>query len=459
MQNKFSSFLAPNTETEEYIIAFLLKNQKEAYRTKEHYFFDPTCKIFYQCIKDINETEFKCSFHLIYEFAKKKNQTIDSDTYQRIVNTYTTFDNVNFYFNKLKDIFIQNEILKKVESIIAKSIDKKDFDKQGIKELSGLLESDIVSLGDNEGLLDTSQLTERYRKEQQLRQTGERKRSLGFAELDKYVTRTAAPEEITILLGFKGFGKSAFKLSQENNLINDGICVVSFNPEMPTISNTDRLVGIRSGISIYDLIKKDKDQRLQNTIERELKRIEEIPNFLYIEEPSLNIYSVLEKIRKAKQIFSDRGVLPDDEYMFVTFDTFDMLEEFENADPKKIKSNVNQYHRKISRKEKIHSEWLLQANENKIRGTIFKKPDDLDFYKFGEEDIEGGAAYSSKARVVMSINRPVQMKKKYFPDRMDEWNMELDLLNLSGVKQNDGPLFFTQFSFNENMRIYPHKKN
>jgi hypothetical protein len=102
---------------------------------------------------------------------------------------------------------------------------------------------------------------------------------------------------------------------------------------------------------------------------------------------------------------------------------------------------------------------LLQGNENKLRmGKIFKKAEELDYYRIGVEDIEGGASFAAKARLVLSLNRPVQMKKQLFPQRMEEWNMEDDLLNISGVKQNDAPLFFTQFSFGDNMRIYPHKK-
>jgi hypothetical protein len=458
IEKELSSYLPINKEIEETLISYFIRNQKETHRTKEKYLFDSLCKTLYESIKEINEFDLICNVGILFDFAKKKNKDVEKSEIQRIFDSYTNFDNIKYLFTKLKDFYIENEILKKVEIIAAKTLDKGILDKEGIKELSQLLESDIVNLGDNEGLLDTKVITNRYRKEQENRQLGARKRSLGYKELDALVTRPGAPEEMTILVGMKGSGKSAFKLCQENNLINSGICVVSFNPEMPLVSNMDRLVSIRSGLNIFELLKKDKDKQLQNTIERELRRIEAIPNFLYFEEATLDLYVVRDLIRKAKQIFSDKKVLPDDEYIFVTFDTFDMLEDFEDAEPKRIKANMNKFHRLIMRKEKIHSELLLQANENKIRmGKMFKKPEDLDYYKIGKEDIEGGAAFAAKARLVISINRPVQMKKEFFPERMEEWNMEMDLLNISGVKQNDGPLFFTQFSFNENMRIYSHK--
>lgn len=459
MQNKeISSYLAINKDIEEHVIAFLIQNQKEVHRTNEKYFYDSLCKVLYLCTKEANELGYKCDVHIIHDLAKKKINDIEKSEIQRIISTYTEFDNIKYLFTKLKDFYIENQILKKVEQIAAKTLDKNELDKHGIKELTQILEKDISSLGDNQGLISTKEIADRYREEQIRRQVGDRKRSLGFPELDRNVTRPAAPEEITILVGLKGMGKSAFKLQQENNLINSDICVVSFNPEMPLISNTDRLIGIRSGLTAYELLKKEKDSKLQNQIEREIRRIESIPNFLYYEDADLNFYTVHEAIRKAKQIFSDRKVLPEDEYMFITFDTFDMLEEFEDASPQKIKANMNKFH-KIVRKEKVHAELLLQGNENKLRnGNIIKKPEDLDYYKIGVEDIEGGASFAAKARLVLSLNRPVQMKKMKFPERMQEWNMELDLLNISGVKQNDGPLFFTQFSFNENMRIYGYEK-
>lgn len=453
-----STYLPVNKDNEEYAISYLIKNQKEIYRTKEKFFFDPLCRILYQCIFQINDKGHKCEINILFEYAKDKSKNIEKEDIIKIINSYENFDNIKRVFKKLQDFYVSNEILKKVEVIANKSLDKNDLDKQGIKELSNLLEKDVASLGDNENLLDTKDIGKRYREEQEKRQKGERKRSLGWAELDQYVTRPASPEEITLLLGLKGFGKSAFKLCQENNLINSGICVVAFNPEMPLLSNTDRLIGIRSGIPIQELLKKEKEQQLRNQIEREIRRIENIPNYLYYEDADLNLYTLRDKIQKAKQIFSDKKVLPEDEYIFITIDTFDMLEEFEDADPRRIKANVNRFH-KIIRKEGVHAEILLQANENKLRmGNLIKKVEDCDFYKMGIEDIEGGAAYAAKARLVISLNRPVQMKKMKFPERMEEWNMENDLLNVAGVKQNDGKLFFLQFSFDDNMRIRPHKK-
>jgi replicative DNA helicase len=453
-----SSFLPNNVETEQQIISYLIRNQKEAHRINKKFFFDNYCKLFYENIVRINEESLSCDVNLLYDFVKQQESNVNKEDIQKIFDTYTKFDNIEFLFTKLKDFYISNQILQKVEDIAAKTLDKNSLDIKGIKELGGLLDSDIVSLGDSAGLLTTKDLTKRYREELEKRDSGIRKRSLGYMELNKYVTRPAAAEESSILVGMKGGGKSAYKLNIENNLANQGICVISFNPEMPMLSNVDRWIGIRAGIPTTELMKEKKEQALKTQIERELKRIENIPNFLYYDDAYLDIHLILDRIRKSKQIFAKAGVLPEDEYVFVTFDTFDMVTEFESADPRQIKAGMNKFHRMIVRKEKIHAFLLLQANENKIRGNMFKKPEDLDYFKVGIEDIEGGAAYAAKARIVLSINRPVQMKKQFFQQRMDEWNMENDLMNISCVKQNDGPLFFTQFSFNDNMRIYSHKQ-
>jgi hypothetical protein len=455
-----SSFLPINKEREEEIISYFYKNQKEVFRVEEKYFFDITCKLLYWCIKEISTTEYICDIHLLYDYAKKKKVNIDKKEIERIVNTEITHKNIDLLFTSIKDFYIENEILKKVETIASKTLNKKELDREGIKELSIILSKDISSLGDNAGLFNTQEIADKYRAEQEKRESGIKIRSLGYKEIDQFVTRPAAEEEMTVLVGLKGMGKSIFKLCQINNLLNQGICVVAFEPEMPMMSNIDRWISVRSGVSTYELLKKDKDQKLKNRIEKELRRIESLPNFIYYEDASLNIYKILDLTHKAKQIFRDRGVLPNDEYIFESFDTFDMLEDFEDADPKKIKANINKFHRLVVRPEKIHAYLLWQGNENKLRsGKMFKNPDDLDYYRIGVEDIEGGAAIASKARLVMSLNRPVQMKKMLFSERMEEWNMERDLLNIAGVKQNDGNLFFTQFSFGDNMRIYPYRGN
>jgi hypothetical protein len=50
------------------------------------------------------------------------------------------------------------------------------------------------------------------------------------------------------------------------------------------------------------------------------------------------------------------------------------------------------------------------------------------------------------------------MKKQYFPERKEEWNLEPDLININGIKQNEGPLFFEQFGFSDNFRLLPYKR-
>ena len=214
---------------------------------------------------------------------------------------------------------------------------------------------------------------------------------------------------------------------------------------------------MRSSIDIEDLVSAEKDRRLESRIENALRGLEDNPYYLYNSDADLDFNKVDSLISKAKQIFKERGVLPEDEYIWTKFDTFDMLSEFDGADPKKIKANVNIFHRLI-RKQRVFALLLMQANENKIRGEIkFKKPEDLDWYKLGKEDIEGGAAYASKARVVFAINRPNYLKKEFFPERMEEWNLEPDIINIHSAKLNDGNPFFLQFVRGDYYRIDPYK--
>ena len=101
---------------------------------------------------------------------------------------------------------------------------------------------------------------------------------------------------------------------------------------------------------------------------------------------------------------------------------------------------------------------VIQANENKFRGgKIFKKPDELDFYKVGLEDIEGSASFAQRCRVIMTLTRPLQLKKRYFPEQMEQWEIETDFINCNIVKQNDGAEGFIQFVFGDNFNIYPFK--
>ena len=162
-------------------------------------------------------------------------------------------------------------------------------------------------------------------------------------------------------------------------------------------------------------------------------------------------------IYMVKKKFKNAGVLPDDGYTVVTVDLGDMIEEFSGKDPYQLKAAVNKLSI-INRKHNCHIIYVLQSNENNLRGGKgFSTPEACDHFTLQPENIEGGSAYASRARVVMAINRPSILKKRYFPARQEEWDLETDVLYVNVVKQNDGKLGRCGFIFpDDSYRLKPY---
>jgi hypothetical protein len=457
MTASLSDYIPSCVEHEKLFISYILKENSAIIKLPYEYLTDYYCKEFYKSILKIKEDQLILTQDLLEEFCKKNIVEFDINIFNDFF-TEKDFSNIDYSIFKVKENFFKRELAEDLNKVVGEFIiSKKDVNINSVKKLISSVNENLLGMESDKQLLTTEDIGRDYRTILLNRKKGTIKRSLGSPELDKKLIRPANAGEMNLLLGMKGGLKSTIALNWENYLINSGICVLSFNPEMEAETNYDRLVSMRSSIDIEDLVSAEKDRRLEGRIENTLQGLEDNPYYLYNSDADLDFNKVDSLISKAKQIFKERGVLPEDEYIWTKFDTFDMLSEFDGADPKRIKANVNIFHRLI-RRQRIFALLLMQANENKIRGEIkFKKPEDLDWYKLGKEDIEGGAAYASKARVVLAINRPNYLKKEFFPEQMEEWNLEPDIINIHSAKLNDGNPFFLQFVRGDCYRIEPYK--
>jgi hypothetical protein len=99
------------------------------------------------------------------------------------------------------------------------------------------------------------------------------------------------------------------------------------------------------------------------------------------------------------------------------------------------------------------------VNENQLRKKMFSDPQDVDKYRPNLEDIYGSAAYSQRARVVLVLHRPRDIKKRLFPELTDAWENELDIIKCAIAKQSDGDLSVQEFLFDPScLRVVPYYK-
>lgn len=146
-------------------------------------------------------------------------------------------------------------------------------------------------------------------------------------------------------------------------------------------------------------------------------------------------------MREAKKIFKEKNVLPEDGYFITTIDLLTMISEISKAtdSPSKLEDPVNRVH-SINMKHKGHLIYVIQANENKVRsGKVPTTEEACDSFRYRKEDVKNGAIYAERSRVMLSITRPLKLKKDYLIDhpKKDMWFLEPDIMVVFIAKQND----------------------
>lgn len=257
-----------------------------------------------------------------------------------------------------------------------------------------------------------------------------------------------------------------FSNNQKNYLVNKGICVLEFQFDMPDEAVDDRIIGLRGNIPLNDLDNGKLltvDRHVNKKISGVLSDLENKHNYLRFSEGTASIDEIDYYIYEAKSYFRNHGVLPDDEYIFIIFDTVEMIQDFVNSSGvQQIKNCIEKLH-VINKKHNCHMFNLLQANENKLRGgNMFKKPEQLDYYTIGMEDIHGSSAYGMRSRLILSAQRPVYMKKQFFPEHEDFplWEEDDDLYVIRSIKLNSGEPYRVEFVLDPHtLKLYPLKKD
>jgi replicative DNA helicase len=457
MNEVFVKLLPDNSEIEKLALQHIIVDKNFISKLKSDYFFKEENKNLFASLLHAHENGIAFDKELVKRFCSLSKQYVD-ESYLDTVFSSLPKDGAHakYVSQQLKNSYLQYVSLQHLEELVSIATDKKSFSVDKIKKKILDLNDKIID-SESSLLLDGGNLADDYMSIMQKRKEGVVNRSLGFKIFNQYITRPASPGEMTGIVANKGSGKSIFVKCIEKELVEDRVCVVSINLEMSEESCLDRKMCLETGYPLREIIKMSNDS-IEEDLEKELVKLRENNYYLFYKESELSLTNLDSILYEAKEIFRKKGVLPEDEYMVVVIDLLDMVEEFSDSDSSyKIKKAINKLHQ-ITRKHKIHTINVIQANENKFRGgKIFKKPDELDYYKVGLEDIEGSASFAQRCRVIMTLTRPLQLKKRYFPEQMEQWELETDFINCNIVKQNDGPEGFLQFVFGDNFNIYPFK--
>lgn len=454
----FEKFIPSVEEEEKYVLAHILRKPIDYNLISESDLVSSQAKHFYRAIDELYNKQNISRFDS--NLLGKTNVYLEQNYINDIFNTRLKDENnLKNCIKKIMDYSIKMTIGGTVEKFLMETTLSGDLNYDTIVSLANDIISNTIKLGDDSLIRTYADMAEDYKKIIEKRKKGEGRKSLGFKSIDRIVIRPAAPGEMTTLFGMKGSGKSLLAKCIEMMLVNLGVCVVSINLEMTEESNMDRLVSIPSNFSLSQLLDESflQDEDSIKIIYDILEELSKKKNYIYISAIEMSLIELDKTLYKCKIKFKEAGVLPEDGYMFVTSDLTEQIEELSGKQGTELKPGVNKL-LKLCKKHKIHKMNILQSNENIFRaGKTFSTPESCENFTLQPESVEGGAVYAARSRVVLAVNRPLLLKRRYFPQQQEEWDLEEDILWLNVVKMNDGKLGKTPFVFSSNsFRLVPY---
>lgn len=451
-------------DNENLVLSFLMRNLLKLPEVKAEYFLHPTCSALIKGLSKLVESGLNFSLDTLVTCTKDFDAKIEYVVVNDIYDNYTDFTNIDFSIQTLKSDWIKfYQTEKMLKKLLVKFQTRGNIDPLEIRKYGENLVMLIDGMETNHLSYDSEEMHDIYIQELENRKLGLKIRTLGLPLLDGMLSKPGAEGEIVIVFAESGVGKSTVMKAIENGCMNRKVCVLSVNTEMVMSSSLDRLICMRENMDLGDLLAQKKTPEIEAKIFRGIERIKGMKNYRYVDNPTMNFNTLRMEIQKARENFYRSGCLPSDGYILVAVDLLSMFKDFGDMSPQRIEVAMNQLH-ELVRSDAIGFIGTLQSNENKLRGgnAIFKQPDDLNWYRPGLEDIKGGSVYKERARAVIALHRPLQMKRKYFPE--DDWDAqhEEDLIHVHVLKQNDGDIGFGRLLFGHNFRLEtytPPKQN
>jgi len=430
-------------EVEQKYIAYLITQDDvvDCLDFDSKFFLNKELKIIFESIKQLCSDKVNFEIDILFDYVKQKTNLVTRENLITIAESFTDFSNIEYVKSRIKENYLKQVSTKELlGNILLQTTDSGDLDLGKIKDFQNNLTDTILEIeGDEDILLTFEQvINTKYRKLLEDRNEGVGKRTLGLWYLDKAITYPGEAGDILTIAMRKGGGKTTLLLNICNALINRNIPVVYFCLDMGYITVMDRFMCIVEGMSNAELLQQDKEEHSKARIEAGLKKFEKIKNFILYPSGTISLKDFEAYIPKIKKMFRQSGVFKgDDDYFVAVFDTIDMVEDFSGVDAYGIKRGIN----KLSTIIKKHNIFCINANqinENQVRAKKPSKIESVDNLRFTKEDIEGGASYAARSRVVIIGTRPKEMKTSFFPDETELLELEEDIMKLYLDKQNDG---------------------
>ena len=256
---ELKTFKEINLKNEQKFVSYLMRNPKECISFPIDNILNINIKHIVQAIKNLISANLTYTHDEVLIFLSKIDSTIDKQQLENIYNAFDNFDNIEFIKKNIKETYLKTEINKQIlEEILVHTTCAGELDEEKLKKLGNYLIYNVSEVNNNLKIKTSKDLSNNYINLLNEREKGIKKRSLGFNNLNKNITRPASEGEMTGLVSFKGMAKSIFTKTINNLNINNKIPVLDLDLEMTEESSVDRLMAMRGGYLLNELLMKEK---------------------------------------------------------------------------------------------------------------------------------------------------------------------------------------------------------
>ncbi len=389
-----------------------------------------------------------------YRELKKENKLLTNEHIVRKGNVYCsdiTLDVMNKldikpydlndfedYINKLRQDYARRQLAIDYYPKITKEISKPTFDIDVWEGLSNEIKKAVqIVKGKNQKVLTTQDMTELHRQEMYKRIKNPIGYTTGCHHLDSVFTTGFVPGETTLIFARSSQGKSLVTTNLQNKLINQYIPVLKIATEMSGISEMDRFLCMRTGLTYDEIkhIKQTDDDNIEgeyqlSVLEKEYEELAKHNHFHMVTDADLSLDNVEKIITEIQEKY-------DYEYMIVILDLFTQLKDFDGSNKASKSEDAVNKQNAIAKRCNVHFLNLVQSKRGD--NINIKTVEDIKRYRPNADEIKNAGAFEERSRNIISVFQPMFYAKRYLSNDPILESLE-NIIELQVWKQSNGDI-------------------
>lgn len=303
-------------------------------------------------------------------------------------------DNFEDYIKELKEYYERRQIIKNAE----KAIDKAYSDEK-VDDIKGELSQTLYSSYDSKSVTLEKGKISKFRKQTLIDKLNRKKIGTGYRELDRNLSSGFIERNTSVITGRPRMGKSTLKDNIILNQLNMGAKILVASTEMTAEEELDRLVSIKSGIPLYDLINakmwmKEKNGKIKAKYPDKLELIKKTSQWLdtkdfYLNDGVASLSEIKSLIIRYKEMY---------DINIVYIDLVDRIKEifFNTANKAQSIAKVVGELTQTAKQHNVHICLVAQQRRDTNRKTIPKPT---------ISGIKGSGAYEEFTDLILGVHR------------------------------------------------------